>query len=165
VSEAEQLAALARVHELLVGHGIEYWLFGGWAVDFHAGTVTRPHDDLDIAVWLKDHDRIAALLAADGWKHEPAADDDGYTRYERGSVRLELAFLARTEDGQVYTPLREGRGAWPDEAFEQDVAELLGVPAKVISLRALKADKSEAHGEALVAAKERADLATLSRVE
>ena len=68
-------------------------------------------------------------------------------------------------DGQVYTPLREGRGAWPDEAFEQDVAELLGVPAKVISLRALKADKSEAHGEALVAAKERADLATLSRVE
>ena len=165
MSEAEQLAALARVHELLVGHGIDYWLFGGWAVDFHAGAVTRPHDDLDIAVWLKDHDRIAALLAADGWKHEPAEDDDGYTGYDRGSVRLELAFLARTEDGQVYTPLREGRGAWPDEAFEHDMAELLGVPARVISLRALKADKSETRDDALVAAKDRADLATLSRVE
>jgi hypothetical protein len=64
----------------------------------------------------------------------------------------------------VYTPLREGRGAWPDEAFEDDVAELLGVPAKVISLRALKADKSQTPDDALVSAKDRADLATLARV-
>jgi hypothetical protein len=48
--------------------------------------------------------------------------------------------------------------------FEDDVAELLGVPAKVISLRALKANKSETRDDALVAAKDRADLATLSRV-
>jgi hypothetical protein len=164
MNDAEQLTALARLHELLVGRGIEYWLFGGWAVDFHAGAVTRPHDDLDLAVWLKDGDRIAALLAADGWKHAPAEDDDGYTRYEQGSVRLELAFLARGEDGEVYTPLREGRGSWPDEAFEDDVAALLGVTAKVIALRALKADKAETRDDAVVAAKDRADLATLSRV-
>jgi hypothetical protein len=163
VSEAEQLAALARVHELLVLQRIEYWLFGGWAVDFHAGAVTRPHDDLDIAVWLKDHNRIAALLAADGWKHAPEEDEDGYTGYERGTVRLELAFLACSENGQVYTPLREGRAAWPDEAFDKDVAELLGLRAKVITLRALKADKSETRDDALVAAKDRADLATLAR--
>jgi Aminoglycoside-2''-adenylyltransferase len=163
VSEAEQLAALARVHELLVRHEIEYWLFGGWAVDFHARAVSRLHDDVDIAVWLKDHNRIAALLAADGWKHAPEEDEDGYTGYERGAVRLELAFLACGADGQVYTPLREGRAAWPDEAFENDVAELRGVRAKVISLRALKAEKSETRDDALVAAKDRADLASLSR--
>ena len=34
VPAAEQLAALARIHELLDGQGLEYWLFGGWAVDF-----------------------------------------------------------------------------------------------------------------------------------
>jgi hypothetical protein len=73
-----------------------------------------------------------------------------------------LAFLARGEDGEVYTPLREGRARWPDGAFENDVAELLGVRARVISLRALKADKSETRTDALVAAKDRADLATLS---
>jgi len=163
VSEAEQLAALAQVRELLERHGIEYWLFGGWAVDFHAGSVTRPHDDLDIAVWLKDHNRIAALLAADGWKHAPKEGEDGYTGYERGPVRLELAFLARGEKEQVYTPLREGRGAWPDGSFEKDAAELHGVRARVISLRALKADKSETRDDPLVAAKDRADIASLSR--
>jgi aminoglycoside-2''-adenylyltransferase len=54
-TETEQLAALARLHEQLERHGIEYWLFGGWAVDFHAGSVTRPHDDLDIAVWQRGY--------------------------------------------------------------------------------------------------------------
>ena len=143
VPAAEQLAALARIHELLDGQGIEYWLFGGWAVDFHAGSVTRTHDDLDIAVWLKDHNRIAALLAAEGWRHAPEGHEDGYIRYERGA-------------------LREGRAAWPEEALEDDVAELAGVRARVISLRALKADKAERRDDPIVAAKDRADLATLS---
>ena len=163
VSEGEQLAALAQVHELLERHGIEYWLFGGWAVDFHAGSVTRAHDDVDIAVWVEDHKRIAGLLAADGWRHAPETGEDGYTGYERGAARLELAFLARDEDGQVHTPLREGRAAWPDEAFETDIAELRGVRARVISLRALKAEKAEVREDSIVAAKDRADSVTLSR--
>jgi hypothetical protein len=163
VSEAEQLAALARIHELLESQGIDYWLFGGWAVDFRAGLVSRAHDDLDLAVWQKDHERIAELLAADGWKHAPEVAEDGYTGYERGGVRIELAFLARDETGRVYTPLRQGRGTWPDEAFEDDVAELLGVRTRLISLRALLADKSEAHEDPIVASKDQADLATLSR--
>ena len=162
MSETKQLAALAQVHELLEGEGIDYWLFGGWAVDFRAGVVTRAHDDLDLAVWQKDHERIVELLAADGWKHAPEVGEDGYTGYERGGVRIELAFLARDETGRVYTPLRQGRGGWPDEAFEDDVAELLGVRARLIGLRALIADKSETHEDPIVAAKDRADVATLS---
>jgi hypothetical protein len=162
MGELEQLAALARVHELLERYRIEYWLFGGWAVDFYAGSLTRAHDDVDIAVWAEHYDRIAQLLEADGWKHAPEEDEDGYTGYERGEVRLEIAFLARGEDGEVYTPLREGRGAWPDSAFEDDVAELRGVRVRLISLGALKADKSEVRDDTTVAAKDRADLATLS---
>jgi hypothetical protein len=51
VTEMQQLEALADIHRLFQRDGIEYWLFGGWAVDFHAGAVTRPHADLDIAIW------------------------------------------------------------------------------------------------------------------
>ncbi len=116
-------------------------------------------------MWLKVYEQVAALLVANGWKHAPDEHEDGYTRYERGSVRVDLAFLARTQDGQVYTPLREGRAAWPDGAFENDVAELLGVRARVISLRALKADKAEVRDDPIVSAKDRTDLATLSGLE
>jgi len=94
MTETEQLAALARIHDLLEVHAVEYWLFGGWAVDFHAGSVMRPHDDLDVAVWLEDHKAFAELLAADEWEHEPQVGEDGYTGYRRGQVRLEPAFLA-----------------------------------------------------------------------
>jgi hypothetical protein len=76
---------------------------------------------------------------------------------------MSARFLLAVRRGRVYTPLREGRGAWPDGSFENDAAELRGVRARVISLRALKTDKSETRDDALVAAKDRADSATLSR--
>ena len=162
MSSAAQLVVLAQLHQLLERHRIEYWLFGGWAVDFHAGSVTRPHDDLDLAVWLKDHERIEALLETDGWTHVPEQGEDGYTGYKRETVRFELAFLAREENGRVYTPLRTGEATWPSGAFEDDVAELQGVRARVMSLRGLKADKSQTHDDPRVAAKDRADLAILA---
>jgi hypothetical protein len=162
VREDAQLAALISIHELLDARGIEYWLFGGWAVDFHAQKVTRPHDDIDLAVWLKDHDRIAGLLTLDGWSRAPEEGEDGYIGYERDDIRLELAFLAPDTNGDTYTPLREGRGRWLEGSFGGVVAELRGVRARVIGLRALKADKSDLHDDPRVAAKDRADLATLA---
>jgi Aminoglycoside-2''-adenylyltransferase len=163
---AQQLAALARIHELIEGQGIEYWLFGGWAVDFHAGSVTRAHDDLDIAVWLKDSACVAALLRADGWMHTPEPGEDGYTGYRRDAVKLEVAFLARSETGEVYTPLRGGgRGEWPTGAFGSDVAKLEGIRAKVVSYSALRADKAAERDDPLVAAKDHADSQTLSRID
>jgi hypothetical protein len=164
VTETEHLGTLRRIHELFEEQGIEYWLFGGWAVDFHAGSVTRAHDDLDLAVWLDDRDRIATLLRTHGWKHAPEPNEDGYTGYERNGVRVELAFLARSDDGEVHTQLQDGRAAWPKGAFGSDVRELRGVQARVIALGALRADKSEPHDDPIVAAKDRADVATLSRV-
>ena len=156
-----QLAALGSICELFDRNEIEYWLFGGWAVDFHARRPSRAHDDLDLAVWAAEHNRIAGLLTSEGWAHAPEPGEDGYTGYERGGVRLELAFLERDEDGEIYTPLQDGRGSWPDDAFGDNVAELGGVRARVIGLGALRADKSEPHDDLRVAAKDRADLATL----
>jgi hypothetical protein len=131
---------------------------------FHAGSVTRAHYDLDLAVRVKDHARIAALLKAEGWEHAPEVGADSYTAYARGGVRLELAFLTRDENGVVSTPLREGRATWPDQAFGTDVAELLGVRARGMRRRALIAAKSEARDDPAVAAKDRADIEMLSRL-
>jgi hypothetical protein len=164
MNEPEQLAALARLHGLFERRGIEYWLFGGWAVDFHLRAVTRAHDDIDVAVWLRDFPRVADLLERDGWKHVPAGEEDGYTTYQRGGVRLDLAFLERGEDGLVHTPLREGSAPWPPEAFGADVSELLGVRARIIAVSALEADKSEPRASASASAKDLADLAALGRL-
>jgi hypothetical protein len=158
---SQQLSALARVGERLEKAGIAYWLFGGWAVDFYAGSVTRAHDDLDIAVWLDDLPRIAELLLRDGWRHAPLDDEDGGTGYERGAVRLELTFLVRDRDGRIFTPLRDGRGAWAPEALANDVAELRGVRSRLIALAPLMRSKSAPRDDPAEAAKDRADLRQL----
>jgi hypothetical protein len=68
---ATQLHTIGWLQTLFAAQGIDYWLFGGWAVDFHVGRVTRDHADVDFAVWQADLDRIRVLLEAQGWEHAP----------------------------------------------------------------------------------------------
>ena len=159
-----QLAALADVARSLEAAGLDNWVFGGWAVDFYAGTVTRPHDDVDLAVWLEDLPRIAGQLEAVGWRHAPEPDEDGGTGYERDGIRLELTFLVR--DGErVFTPLRDGGAGWADGTFGDDTGELEGVRARLIAFDSLLRGKSSPRDDPAEAEKDRADLGRLRKVE
>ncbi len=166
MTEVGQLDAIERLHELFGRHEIDYWLFGGWAVDFHARNITRTHEDIDIAVWKADLDRVDMVLRRDGWKRSTRFGEDGYTEYVHGSTRLDLAFLARDVNGVVYTPLAEGRGRWPDGAFGDDVMELEGVTAHIVTLSSLIEDKSEPHGDdPSTTMKDQADVAVLIHLQ
>jgi hypothetical protein len=160
---SQQLAALARVSVLLEAERIDYWLFGGWAVDFYVGSVTRRHDDLDLAVWLEDLPRISELLRDDGWRHAPHDDEDGGTGYERGAVRLELTYLVR-DGADTYTPLRHGRALWSEEALANDVGQLRGTNSRLVALAFLARGKSSPRDDPEDAAKDRADFEQLSRL-
>ena len=100
-SAEQQLAALVEVGARLDSDGFDHWLFGGRAVDFPVGAVTRLHGDIDLAVWSEDAGAIHSSLGVIGWQHRPAADEDGGTGYERDGVRLELTYLASGESGEV----------------------------------------------------------------
>jgi Aminoglycoside-2''-adenylyltransferase len=162
--ETRQLNALGEVADVLEGARIAYWLFGGWAVDFHAGSVTRAHDDIDIAVWLEDVPMIAQLLEANSWQHVPSEDDNGGTGFERGGVRLELTYLVPDRDGRVFIPLRAGPVPWSRDLFGGDVRELLGVSAHVVGLEPLTLGKSSPRDDLVDAAKDRADFSVLARL-
>ena len=160
-SARAQLGTIAWLDAQFAGQGIDYWLFGGWAVDFHAGRVTRRHADVDLAVWAADLDRIRTLLEAEGWTSAPEPGEDGYTGYERRDVRIELAFLARDAAGAIHTPLADGRGDWPAGSFGDEHAEVDGVVARVVGLASLLGDKSGPRADPAVAAKDRADVEVL----
>jgi Aminoglycoside-2''-adenylyltransferase len=160
----EQLAALTHIGELLDEAGLDYWLFGGWAVDFHLGAVTREHSDIDVAVWLRDVEAIASLLETHAWRHNPYPDEDGGTGYERDGVRVELTYLVSDDAGRVFIPLRERNALWSERAPENEVRELHGVRARVIPLGLLRAGKSSPREDQDDAAKDRADFEALSRL-
>jgi hypothetical protein len=163
-SAAVQLATISWLHTLFTEHHVDYWLFGGWAVDFHVGRVTRYHEDIDVAVWRADVDRIQILLEVQGWFQVTESEEKGYTAYERRGVRLELALLAPDDAGTPYTPLGEGRGDWPAGSFGNTQAQLDGVQARVVGLASLMADKSGSRDDGITAAKNRADVAVLARL-
>ncbi len=159
-----QLRTIEWLGGALAAQDVEYWLFGGWAVDFHVGRVTRDHADIDLAVWERDLDKVKVLLELHGWTHAPEPGEDGYTGYERDGVRIELALLARDENGVVFTPLEQGRGTWPTGSFGDVEAQLDGVSARVVGLASLIEDKSGPRDDAAVTAKDRADVALLLAV-
>jgi hypothetical protein len=106
--EHHQLAAIRAQHDRFVRHGIEYWLFGGWAVDFYVGRVTRTHDDIDLAIWQMDLKAVDRVLRDAGWVLQPRPGEDGYTDYGNGAIHPDLALLACDADGIVYPHWRKG---------------------------------------------------------
>ncbi len=159
-----QLEAIESLDGIFEQNGIDYWLFGGWAVDFHAGRMTRDHADIDVAIWSTDADTAARWLVRHGWARAPGAEQDGYTTYTRDDVHLDLALLARDEDGTVYTPLKSGRGDWPPGSFGSDVRRLAGTRARVVTVASLIADKSRLRDDPTSATTDAADVAVLRTV-
>jgi hypothetical protein len=164
MSGERDLAAIRRLDGMFERDGIDYWIFGGWAVDFHAGRVTRDHADIDIAIWQTDLDVVDALLVADGWAHTPAPEHDGYTTYTRDGLHVDLAFLAPGEHDTAYTPLESGRGDWPPDSFGSDIRELAGTRAHVVSLSSLVVDKSQPRDDPVTRTKDASDVAVLRSV-
>jgi hypothetical protein len=161
---ADGLAAIGSLSAALDGAGIEYWLFGGWAVDFWVGEVTRPHDDIDVAAWRHDFDAIRTSLVAAEWEHTPTADDVVGTRYRSGAAEVEFTFVEQGAEGQVVVPLPTGPVIWSPQPFGDDRAHLHGVVSRVIPLDVLVAGKSNPRDGVVEAAKDRADLEALSRI-
>jgi hypothetical protein len=162
MNQAEQLAMIDELHGLFTNVGTSYWLFGGWAVDFHVGRVTRDHADIDLAVWRSDLEQVRGALDAAGWSLVRDSPAQGFAEFAHGPARLDLTWIDRdAATGAVYTPLAEGRGSWPMGSFGSDVAELAGVRATVVSLDSLVTDKSEIRSDAAAARKDRADVSVL----
>lgn len=161
---SRQLAALGDVARQFERSGLEYWLFGGWAVDFHAGRVTRDHDDVDVAIWQADLPRIIEVLRREDWSHAPEPEEDGGTGYERDGVRLELTYLVRDDDGSASIPLRSGLVPWPIDSAAAQTAELNGVRAKVIGLEMLTRGKQRGRDDPEDAAKDAADASVLMQL-
>jgi hypothetical protein len=90
----------------------------------------------------------------------------GSTAFTRGTVHVELAFLERdAAGGEPYTPIGDGhRATWAAGAFGQDIRTLEAVKARVITLPALREEKTGSREDPVAEAKDRQDSATLKRL-
>jgi hypothetical protein len=56
-----------QVAKLLRGLEIPWWIAGGWALDLFVGHGTRAHNDIEIAVFRDDVEKLRVHLK--GWEH------------------------------------------------------------------------------------------------
>ena len=63
----EPFAPVHRAVAPLADLACPWFVAGGWAVDLHLGRVTRPHGDVDVAVYRHDQAALHAALTARGW--------------------------------------------------------------------------------------------------
>lgn len=163
-SPAGQLEAVAGLGSILGGRGIDYWLFGGWAVDFWAGAVTRAHDDVDVAAWLADREVIHDALVAAGWVPAAVDDEAAAAGYEWQGWLVEVTFVVADDQGRVLIPFAGGPAEWSTTPFGDQRRTLHGVTAPTVPLDLLVKDKSTPRGDAADAAKDAADLQALCRM-
>ena len=148
---AEQLAAIECLDQALRAARLDYWLFGGWGVDF------------DAAVWRRDYDEIRAALLVAGWRHTPLETDVVGTRYRWQSSDLELTFV-EDRDGTVVVPIPAHEVVWTEEPFGDHERSLLGVRARVIPPELRRDGKRRPREVPAEAAKDVADHAAFADV-
>jgi lincosamide nucleotidyltransferase A/C/D/E len=74
-------AEASDVHEVLDaldGVGIASWLDGGWGVDALLGEQTRPHQDIDLVVEVRDVPKMQSVLAGHGFELIEGAPDSNF---------------------------------------------------------------------------------------
>lgn len=136
------LDGLAGLVEMLDQAGIEFWLAGGWAVDFHAGRVTRPHADIDLVVHHSDQAELHTLLTDVGFEVVDDSEPDAEMIYQRDELKVDLSFVAELEDGTIVSPGWED-WPWPADSFPSVPRQLSAVSCRVVSATTLLTSKRE----------------------
>jgi hypothetical protein len=134
-----QLVLLDELTTCLRQAGIAHWLFGGWAVDFLVGTITRPHGDIDLVIWRDDGPAVRALLAPHGYVEAPPPPEESalHTHFSKEGQPIDAMFIHREEDGGIYW----SSWRWPDGSFAERVCQLGAVVSPVVSAGTLLAAK------------------------
>ncbi|OGY22909.1 MAG: hypothetical protein A2172_03150 [Candidatus Woykebacteria bacterium RBG_13_40_15] len=61
-STKKQLELIKKVFDEFKKQKIDIFMWGGWAIDFLVGHVTRLHIDIDTLVWKKDKEKVEKIM-------------------------------------------------------------------------------------------------------
>src|ERR1700674_4545811 len=109
---AIQLRLIREIGDALDAAGVAWWLFGGWAMDFHAGEVTRDHSDIEIFVRLVDAETAKDALVRAGFAAPPGLHPDEGQPFLKDRQEVSVTYLTRHADGNMRVP-----GRWSDWPF------------------------------------------------
>ncbi len=93
-----------KLYNLFKKNGIDVWIDGGWGIDALLGKQTRPHKDLDIAIYHKDKPTLRKLLEERGYK-DVVRDDTSDWNFVLGDGEREVdvhTFMFDDKGNNIY---------------------------------------------------------------
>lgn len=131
-----QLELIGEFVALAAGAGVECWLRGGWGLDFLLGTVTRPHEDIDLFVWADDAPRLLAVLAQHGYQEVGGPPPEQQRNLVKAGEEFHMTLLDRNQRGVVTAGGRWADSPWPAGMLEGPTGRIGDVRSRVISAEA-----------------------------
>lgn len=134
---ATQLRLLDEIRRALDGAGVDWWLFGGWAMDAHAGRITRDHADIEVFIWLDGAVAAREALTRAGFTYVPSLHPEEAAAYLKDGQEVDLTFLVRHADDSVTLRGRWSGWCWPAAWFEGARRQLQEMTLPVMALEGL----------------------------
>ncbi|GIN86356.1 hypothetical protein J6TS2_27420 [Heyndrickxia sporothermodurans] len=142
VQTAAQLKILSEISAISTEIGCEFWLRGGWAIEFLLGRVTRAHDDIDLVTWIQHREQLEHALAGAGYKQTHVKEEfrGRQSDFCKDVVEITFSYITRTSEGSL---IMNGLPEWvwrADSLLPQDYL-LSGISARVLNPRQLLEEK------------------------
>jgi hypothetical protein len=131
-----QLRLIREVRDSLESVDVEWWLYGGWAVDFLYGSMTRDHSDIEIFIWEQDAASAGEELTNAGFLAPPGLHPDEGQPFLKEGVEINATYLHTNADGTIVTPGRWADWPWLPGSFDGPLACLGEIEVPVISAEA-----------------------------
>lgn len=134
-----QFELLAEIAEALADASIEFWLRGGWALDFLLGEIRPDHADIDLVAWRRDRDAIYTALTERGFEHDGELPDVGID-FRKRDQSIQVLLVEFSADGSLVC---HGFESWPflAGALEGPTRTINGISCRTLAPEELLHEK------------------------
>lgn len=160
-----QLQLIREVRDALARAAISWWMYGGWAMDFQLGAVTREHADIEIFVWERDAEAVRWTLVAAGFSAPQSLHPDEGRPFLKDGLEVGATYLVRDEDGSVRTPGRWSDWPWRPGAFDGPPVRIDDLEVPTMSAEGMLDMKMNFHKHPHGAPLREKDVADIARLE
>lgn len=142
-----QLRVLGEIRTICKMIEINFWLRGGWAIDFLLGKITRLHEDIDLITWVHHREHLEDELVKAGYQKVYLREEfrDRQSDFRKGNVELSFCYISCLKDGEiVLNGLPEW--VWRENSLSLETYTLKGVSSRVLNPRQLLEEKEVYEG-------------------
>lgn len=137
-----QLEVLTEICLLTEQLEMEFWLRGGWAIDFLLGKISRAHDDIDLITWIQNRGLLEKELSKAGYEQLPVKSqfENRQSDFRKNEVEVTVGYVTRAIDGSLMlNGLPEW--IWQPDALMPERFTLCGISSKVLHPKQLLEEK------------------------